>query len=315
MPASGSCIFADIDSFQEGFGQTLDLLVTGPRNFHARLTWVELPTLRLVRAQEGAPRVARVCLPPEPVFVTFPTQKNSPLVYDGVALRFGDIMVHSPGERLYQRTTAACRWGWIALTAASLRAVGATVAGQDLVPPSAGRMLRPLPADWRKLLRLHAQASRIAETHLDHIGHPEVARALDQDLIWAFVTCLTVGKSLDGPAAGRPQSELMARFEALLAARHHHLLRTPDACRALGVSERTLRTSCSEVLGMSPDRYQRLRRLKLVRQELLRARPAEGSVAEVVGRYGFADFDDFVTEYRNAHSETPSHARRGGAGR
>ena len=35
-----------------------------------------------------------------------------------------------------------------------------------------------------------SQAARIAETQLDHIRHPEVARALEQDLIWALVNCL-----------------------------------------------------------------------------------------------------------------------------
>ena len=109
--ASGSCMFADIDSLQARFGQTLDLVPVEPGGFHARLTRVRLPTLRMMRAQEAAPRVACVSLPPEPVFVTFPTERASPLICDGVELQFGDIMFHSLGERLYQRTVAACRWG------------------------------------------------------------------------------------------------------------------------------------------------------------------------------------------------------------
>ncbi|MBV9510646.1 MAG: AraC family transcriptional regulator [Caulobacteraceae bacterium] len=313
--ASGSCIFADIDGFQARFGQTLDLLPVERGSFHARLTRVELPTLRLLRAWEGAPRVARVSLPPEPVFVTFPSEQVSPLVCDGVELRFGDIMFHSLGERLYQRTSAACHWGWISLTPEALASLSGTVAGEDLAAPPAGRIVRPLPKDGLALVRLHAQACRIAETHLDRIGHKEVARALDQDLIWALITCLAEGKTLDDPMARRHRSELMARFEAALTARHHRLLRTPDACRALGVSEQTLRTACAHVLGMSPSRYQRLRRLKLVRQELLRASPVAGGSAEVVGRYGFADLGRFVAEYRNAYGERPPGVRRGATDR
>ena len=308
-------MFADLDGFQARFGQTLDLLPVEPGSFRARLTRVDLPTLRLMRAQEAAPRVARVSLPPEPVFVTFPTERASPLVCDGVELRFGDVMFHSLGERLYQRTVAACRWGWISLTPASLATLGRTVAGEDLAAPPIGRIVRPPPRDGLTLVRLHAQACRIAETHLDRIGHKEVARALDQDLVWALITCLAEGKALDDPTDRRHRSELMARFEAALAARHHRLARTPDVCRALGVSEQALRTCCARVLGMSPSRYQRLRRLTLARRELLRAGPAAGGVAEVAGRYGFPDLGRFVAEYRNAYGETPPGVRRGAAGR
>jgi len=293
----------------------LDLLPVEPGSFHARLTRVKLPTLRLMRAQEAAPRIACVSLPPEPVFVTFPTERTSPLICDGVELQFGDIMFHSLGERLYQRTIAACRWGWISLTPASLLTLSRTVAGEDLADPPVGRIVRPLPKDGLALVRLHAQACRIAETRLDRIGHKEVARALDQDLTWALMTCLAEGKVLHNPTARRHQSGLITRFEAALTAHQHRLLRTPDVCRALGVSEQTLRTACAHVLGMSPSRYQRLRRLKLVRQELLRASPVAESVAEVVGRYGFTDPGHFLAEYRNAYGERPPGARRGAADR
>lgn len=160
MPVSGSCIFTDADGYQESLRETLDLLVLPAPEFHARLTWVELPQLRLLRAQEASERVACVSLPPDRLFVTFPTRRDSQLIHDGVGVRFGEIVAHSRGERLYQRTTGASRWGSISLTQTSLTTFGRAVTGLDLVAPCKGLILRPHPSDWIRLLRLHAEASR-----------------------------------------------------------------------------------------------------------------------------------------------------------
>jgi AraC-like DNA-binding protein len=306
MPAGGSCIFADADGFRASLPGMLDLSVLQPREFYARLTWVELPQLHPLRAREASPRVAYVALPSENVYVSFPTQRDSTLTYDGAELRFGDIMLHSRGERLHQRTATASRWGSISLTPASLMAFGRTITGRRLVPPPVSRFLRPLAADRLQLLRLHRQACRIAETKLNLIGHPEVARALEQDLILGLANCLTNADPRDDPAVRYHQGRVLEPFETVLATHPCRLLRTSEISRTIGVSEQVLRTCCSKVLGMSPGRYQRLRRLKLVRGELLRANPATVSIAEVTQRYGVADLPHFVTEFRNAYGETPA---------
>lgn len=314
MPASGSSIFTDADGYQASLQDILDLVVLHPRDFRARLTWVELPKLRLLRGQEASARVAYFRPPPEQVFLTFLTRHGLPLIYGGVELQFGEIMFHGRGEQRHQRTTAATRWGSISLTPASLLTFGETIAGRRLVPPPFGRLLRPLPADRQRLLRLHAQAGRIAETNLDRIGHKEVIRALEQDLILALVTCLTTGEIYEDQAIRRRQVTVLARLEAMLEANPFRILRTREICDSIGVSEQILRTSCTRLLGMTADRYQRLRRLKLVRAALVRANHAAGSAAEVIRQYGFADIHRFVTEYWNAYGEMPPIPPRDTAG-
>jgi hypothetical protein len=118
-------------------------------------------------------------------------------------LRRGEIVFHSLGQQLHQRTTAPSAWGSIALRPASLLTYGKTLVGREVVPPSFGQILRLSWADRRQLLRLHAEAVRIAETRLDHISNAEVARALQQDLIWALMACLTTGKPRGRSAATR----------------------------------------------------------------------------------------------------------------
>lgn len=45
MPAGGSSICTDSDGYQASVQDILDLVVLQPRNFHARLTWADLPSL------------------------------------------------------------------------------------------------------------------------------------------------------------------------------------------------------------------------------------------------------------------------------
>jgi AraC-like DNA-binding protein len=59
------------------------------------------------------------------------------------------------------------------------------------------------------------------------------------------------------------------------------------------------------VLGMGPGQYQRLRRLKLVRGELMHVGAERASVVKIMERYRFADLQRFVTEYWQTFGELP----------
>jgi AraC-like DNA-binding protein len=305
MPAGGSSIFTDVDGYQANLRDIMDLLVPEPRLFHARLAWVELSHLGLLRAAETSPRVAYVTLPAELAFVTFSTNRESPLICDGAALPFGEIMLHGAGDRLHQRTTGASSWGSISLSPATLTTYGRTIANRSLSLPRVRQRLRPLAKDRDFLLRLHAQAGRMADRALDRFGHEEVVRALEQDLILALVNCLSDSDRDDVADTGREIPDISVRFEAMLSARPYELLRVMEICDAIGVTAQGLKAFCSKALGMSAHRYQRLRRLKRVRAELLRVDGIPSAAIEVLGRYGFADIHRFVAEYWNAYGEMP----------
>ncbi len=252
---------------------------------------MELPNLHLLRAQEASARVACVRLPPQQVFVTFLTQRGPPLIYSGIELKYGDVIMHSRGEHGHQRTTSATRWGSISVTLAALLQFGESVAGYGLVPPASFCLLRPLPAARQQLLRVHSQAGRIAETNLDRLSHKEIVRALEQELILALITCLTTGQVLQDHAVKRDQAAVLLKLEAMLAAQPYKLLHTQDICRTIGVSEHILQASCSSVLGMSADSYQRLLRLKRVRRELTKpAVPREWTALMSSGAMGSRTF-------------------------
>ncbi len=182
MPESGSCMFTDADDYQASFGGALDLVVARPRHFQARLTWVKLPHLRLLRAEEALPRAAYVSVPAEPVFVSFPARRDSLLICDGASAQFGEVMMHRRGAHFHQRLVGPARWGSISLRPEHLSYFSMTIAERDLAVPQANQIFCPRPADRLRLLGLYARACRVTETDLDRIAHPEVARALEQDL-------------------------------------------------------------------------------------------------------------------------------------
>jgi len=213
---------------------------------------------------------------------------------------------HSRGERLHQLAPGSFVWSVIAIDPARLEHDGRALTGKSVTPPLEGQLLRPSRRDLSRLRRLHAQVCRLAETNSKMLSHPEVARAIEQDLIHVLVTCLTtVGARPDGFAA-RHHAAIMVRFEEILAGHLSQPSTIPEFCELIGVSDRTLRSCCAEFLGMSPIRYVLLRRLREVRSALRDGDPDTVNVAEVAHRFGFAQLGRFAGTYRAIFGETPS---------
>ena len=306
MPGSGTGTFIDSDDYRAGLGHLrIDLLVTPQGAFNARLTWAVLHHLQLLHSEEEMPRIAYVSLAPALVFVGFTTRPNPPILWGGGEPETGDLMFHSRGERFHQRTTGPCGWSLVGLVPEYLERYSGALTGKPFSLPVAARLLRPPPRDAARLRRLHAQACRLAETRPKVLTHPEVARAVEQGLIHALVTCLAA-RALEYPAARRDHARIMVRLEEVLAAHPNRPLRMPDLCALIGVSERALRSCCAEFLGIRPSRYMLSRRLKAVRIALRDANPAATSVAEIAGGHGFTQLGRFAVAYRTAFGESPS---------
>jgi hypothetical protein len=82
----------------------------------------------------------------------------------------------------------------IALDPVQLDEYGRILFKKPLLLPAKGRVLRSSKRNGARLRRLHAQACRLAETKPKILTHPEVARAIEQDLIQALAATLTSAK-------------------------------------------------------------------------------------------------------------------------
>ena len=233
-----------------------------------------------------------------------------PLTYGGIGLQFGDVVFHSRGERTHQRTDGEGQWGLISLPPEQLAACSKALTGYNIASPPEGRVLRPPRSAARRLLGLYSKICRLAETQHAVDRNPEVARALEQELLHALVNCLTAGDAGGNLKKRRHHTDIMVRFEDALAAHGDPHLNLPALCSAIGVPERTLRACCTEFLGMSPTRYHLLRRLNMARSALRRADPETTSVAEIARNHQFLELGRFAVAYRTVFGEMPSSTLR-----
>jgi AraC-like DNA-binding protein len=240
------------------------------------------------------------------VFVAFPIRYDPPQVFDGVELRPGDILLHGRGERVHQQTRGPSQWGLISLEPDNLAASSKALTGFELAPPPFGQILRPSRVDAAHLQRLHASACRLAETKPEIFARPEVARALEQELLHTLVNCLTSNDARKRTARLQRHTRIMTRFEEVLAAHPERQLQMAELCAAIGVSEGTLRKCCLEFLGMNPNRYHRLQRLGVLRAALRRLDTSTTTVGELAGLHGFSELGRFAAIYRTVFGETPS---------
>jgi AraC-like DNA-binding protein len=303
MATGAGATFTDAEDFVGSLHEArIDLVVTSPGLFWARVNRVILPHLHLVDVRESLPRIAYFALKPERMCVSFPLGSDFSSVWGGLSLRRGHVVFHSRGERLHQRMSGPTDWGLLSLESQRLIAAGRALTGVDLVSPPAGRILKPARRDIVRLLRLHAAAARFAEKQPKLILDPEVTRGIEHDLIEALVRCLAPegGRDLGG---WRRHKQIMDRLENALEPIGPTSV--PELCAAIDVSERTLRSCCAEFLGISPSRYLRLRRLRLAHIALRGSGSAATNVAEVARRCGFSDLGRFADAYQAMFGETP----------
>jgi hypothetical protein len=110
-------IFVEPDDYQAKLSQAnFEILLTGSGTFKTRLTSSSLHHLHLLSCEEELPRVAHVRLPWAWSFVTLTTPDSSPMFYNGIELRAGDLLVHARGECFFQRTMGPCAWVLLAVT-------------------------------------------------------------------------------------------------------------------------------------------------------------------------------------------------------
>jgi AraC-like DNA-binding protein len=307
MPGASTGRFTDPENYGAHLrAMAVELVVTPAEGFDGYQTWVLLPHIDLLCAQESQPRVAYVSLQQPSLFITFLMQSKPAMLLNGAPLRPGEIALHASGERLHQRTTGAARWGLLAIAPRFALIYGTAVAGANFCLPPAGHVICRPSTDVAQFFRLIARVAHVAETHPSRIGHPEVARSLEQELIYALMTCLFEGEIRDESAATRRNADTLAQFEHQVALHLDRRLPISELCALIGTSERKLFIICAEFLGMSPSQYLLRRRLNHVRRVIHSVNRTTARVGAIARSQGFTELGRFAMAYRQAFGEAPS---------
>ena len=306
MAESGTFTFSDPDGYGAAFcGPRINLTITGAGDFKARLSRLNLKHLEIYWCRENLPRIAYISLPPAQIFLSFAVGRQSPM-FAGFTCRNGDIVLHSRGERIHQRSGGECQWGLISLSPEQLEKYARAVTGQPIALPDASKILRPVRSDALRFKRLFRHACQLVDAGKNLIGRPEVARALEQELLHAIIHCLAASEADDNSNAKRHHAAVMVRFEETLRKHVDQRLSLPALCAEIGVPERTLRMCCAEFLGVGPTRYLLLQRLNKARSALQRADPSTASVTQIARNHQFVELGRFAVTYRTTFGETPS---------
>jgi len=321
MDISGVHVFADADDYALAVGIVpARFVVTAPGRFWAHMARLVLPHLDLLVLTESQPRTAYIALAPERLHVTYSLRLNTPMFCSGVGLQRDDIWFHSCHDRFHQRVSGPAHWGLVSLDPIHFAAAVQALTGRSLTVPKIGGLFRPPHARVKRLFRLHGAAARFGEQKSKLVLNPEVARAIEHDLIECLISCLVPDHEFGDLGFWRHRTEVLGCLEAFLEANPARAAPTDELATVLGISQRTLHSYCADCLGVSPGRYLRLRRLKLVRQALLSAPPNPTIVAAVARDYGFLEAGRFAATYQAAFGELPSatlyraQARQTGAG-
>jgi AraC-like DNA-binding protein len=295
-------------------GSDLEILVAAKGDFCSKLIQMFFERLWTHYGSESLPRIFHSGLNAKRTFISFLADgEQRAAYYSGREVCSNAIVVSGGGSSRHIRTWDVSRWVGMSLPEGVLAAVSRTLAGRELTAKPDMYLVHPDPAHMARLIRLHAAARHLAETAPEIFVQAEVSSALEHELVHAMVTCLADGTRPEAVLAWRRHSAVMKRFEQVMAESDDRPMYLAQICAAVGASERTLRNSCEEHLGMGPIRYLWLRRMHLARRVLIAADPRKRTVAQVASQYGFWDWGRFAMAYRALFGELPSATLRGAA--
>jgi AraC-like DNA-binding protein len=306
MPGSSTSVFGDPDEFAAALRAegVVRFLTTGQGQFCARLTRIALHRLALTSGEEELPRIGFVAVPADMLVVAIAIGGEGSPVWGGIEAQTSEIVTAGPGERVHALTTGPGQWGAIRIPRQTLLEYGRSLTGAALAVPTGVARWRPAPAAGRYFFGLYRTAIRTAQSRSRIFADVDAAHGLEQQLLHAFIECLSAGPAHQETPAARRHREVLACFEDLLEAGSRR--RMTDICAALGVSQRLLRECCEAHLAMSPNRYRHRRAMQNVRRALRSGDPQTTTVSEVAGKHGFRDLGRFAGSYRAIFGELPS---------
>jgi AraC-like DNA-binding protein len=288
-------------------GVKMEILVTGQGEFRAELTQIDLPRLRIRCGRENLARISHLRVPAGRGILFFISEPGRAAMHvGGRVLSADEIVVCAPNTTKHDWSAAACGWGFISFRTADLAVATRAIVGRELDLAAVTRMVHPDPMQKSRLMNLLQIAGRLAGRMPDVYTRRDFARGLEQELIHAMIMCLNDGTPVVESRGAHHHSEIIGRFETVLAANQGRPLYLAEICAATGVSERTLRVCCHDHLGIGPMQYLRLRRMHLARHALLLAEPTGATVTEIATDFGFCELGRFSVEYRALFGESPS---------
>jgi AraC-like DNA-binding protein len=297
--------FTDPDELREDVrGAAVEFTVTQRGVYAAKLTFVDLGNVWLQHLSGDLARNFQMTFLQPLANITIQTKDGPSQIRNGREWGANNISRSDQGH--YERSSGPAATGSILIPANEMADLNEVFLGHEVAPIKDAQTITPASAAMARLQRLYGAALTLVEDAPAVLADPGAAQGLEQAVIEAVMDCFGSGDVEEDRTAQRQHAAIMRRFHQVIEEHLDEPLYVPELCKAVGASERTLRSCCEEHLGMGPKHYLLLRRMHLVRRTLREAAPAETTVTEVATRYGFWQFGRFSVEYKALFGESPS---------
>jgi len=310
MPSSALLTFRDPDeyhSYTKILGAGVKPTLLTPGDYRVSITSIHLEQMHVSRNEVSLPRLLHNAYPDRYHTLGFYIDdEHPPSLVNGQDVASDSIIVAPSGAEAFSRSTTSLASASLCLPPDRLAVAAKALLGDELDLGSSLRFTQLPTALLLRLRRLHATTCHLAETVPDIVAHPEVARAIEQQLIRVMVECFAAGQDRAHGATGQDPIRVMRRFQEVLEANPDEPIYLTDMCAEIGVTDRTLRLHCAQHLGTSPHRYLWLRRMNLARFALRRADAKTQTVTEIATNYGFGELGRFAVAYHQLFGEPPS---------
>lgn len=273
-------------------------LTAGP--YHASLTAMELGGLQLQRV-EDAPHMTRGGVRDDRIVLLMPLSPIGETRVNGRVVGRSDAILFGPGSDLRATAAVHLTWGAVSMPHDTADALGIAI-------PPAGTFRHA-----RSVLSMRPELAQgfvevLAAGHSADVRPGGLAATVLAEDLRRLVGA---GLAEPWPHAGggravRRHLAMARQVDDYLMAHVQRPIATEEISAALAVSDRALRAACAAVHGVSLHAYLRLRRLDMVRAQLLRTPATPGRVKAAALSHGFWHLGRFTATYRARFREYPS---------
>jgi len=288
----------------------------GNGTFHARLvTW----SLDGIVFQTGScsPLLIEFATGPDVSVFQVPLLNRQNLLLNGRAASEHVVGLYGGGAELLRANHLPSTYGTLIVPMDAVGALLCPPAGLAIARPGADALLTTQASAWRRMARLIEAASSLAgEAARDRWA--EAPRAgLRAILLDAARAVLAHGRDPEAARrliARQGWARIVKGAEAYMQAHSDRAIYTEDLCAHLGVSPASLGEAFRQVLGTTPHRVLKLRRMAMVRAALRATEGPSPLVKTVALSHGFWHLGQFALDYRAMYGETPSTTLAGARG-
>ena len=289
--------FADVDRFRSSVKHLNVDFIPLVREGSAEQTILDLDGCS-VNFTKSFPRIVDVQLEPDCTAVGFSMDDGLPIRFNGCERDHAIIVIGSNGAVYNAVERVERQYASIVFKPA--------ITDRDWPAAAANFKMFETTAESQQRLRLLVKQALAASSEFTGpYEASQVSRAIRETLLSAIDTAFSevVPSRWATYANSARQFQIFQDVRAILAANIAAPIYSADLARQLGVSVRTLHDAVRRYRGMSLHRYLRLRRLWMVRKELL---SGASSVKASALAFGFWHMGDFSHSYRQQFGESAS---------